>query len=269
MTLKNKISNLYVNKNYSSPFVVHPILKIKPIEDREDSLDKTEQGHGLAFETYIKAAYPNSSNQKRKNTSIYDIEKKFDKVENLSTNIKTKKNSRKVIDLADARRAFSNNEDFRLLVLEYEQKGIYKVPSKLYEFFITKEEWSAFKGNIPLEIIESFHNDLTQFIVGKHKEARIYAKARKKEITHTYSSAFILNPKIDSKDQRILQISIKLANLLNSIKKQNIILSADNTSMSRGICISKITSKARNDKLNKKNNYLKIPTFYDNHIVNF
>ena len=53
MTLKNKISNLYINKNYSSPLVVYPILKINPIEYRDDILDKTEQGYRLKLKKTV------------------------------------------------------------------------------------------------------------------------------------------------------------------------------------------------------------------------
>lgn len=210
-------------------------------------IDKTEQGHGHAFETMIKAGFPNSSNKSRSIISKFDIEKNFDKVLNLPTSVKTTKN--KTIGLADARNAFKINEDFRMLIVQYEQKNELKVPKKLYEYIISKENWEKIKGKMPLNEIEDFHNHLTSFAKGEHVSGRKFAQEKKKELNEKYDCAIILNPKLDSKSQRRLQASISIDVLSNYVTPQ-IYEANQNIIFYRGASIAPIMSQARNLKRN-------------------
>ncbi len=54
-------------------------------------------------------------------TAKFDIEAEFDKERNLDTSIKASKSL--IIEMADARRFFSNQKAFRLLVCRYKQTG--------------------------------------------------------------------------------------------------------------------------------------------------
>ncbi len=203
---------------------------------------KAVQGHGKAFENIIKAAF-DASDCKRDPFAHFDIESKFDRDGKLATSIKTSKNN--IICMADARRVFSIKAKFRLVVLQYEQCGGEKIPKILYEFLPTTKEWDDIKGDLPYEEVASFHKEIKKFKIGEHKEARECSKNIKKDLLKKYTSSLMLNPKIDSKDQRRLQASINLNTLLNHIKNKNTILSVNGTVMYKGISIGRIASLPR------------------------
>lgn len=211
--------------------------------------DKTEQGHGHAFESMVKAGFPGSSNSKRLPNEQFDIEKKFDKYENLPTSVKSTKG--KTVCLADARGIFDIKEDFRLVIVEYEQKGSFKEPSCLKEYKITQDAWQNIKGNIPNEEVNKFHEDLKHFPQGQHIEARRFARDKNQAIKEQYNSSIALNPKIDSKNQRRLQASIRIEKLEKHVSP-TVIEAQNGIVMYRGTCIGKIESAPRNLKENKK-----------------
>ena len=111
-------------------------------------------------------------------TAKFDIESEFDKERNLDTSIKASKGL--IIEMADARRFFSNNDPFRLLICRYKQTGNKKEFYEVHEIFLTQEILSDIKGNLPYLEVEGFHNSLKSFPLGKHKEARIFAQEKKK-----------------------------------------------------------------------------------------
>lgn len=219
------------------------------MDNKTKFIDQTEQGHGHAFENMVKGGFPGSSNSHRSATNKFDIEKKFDKSQKLPTSVKTTKSN--TITLADARTAFSIDEEFRIVAIKYKQQKNNKVPEKLYEFEITKENWNKIKGQLPIEKITEFHNDIKNVEFGKHNEGRKEAKEIKKELKENYESDIILNPKIDSKNQRRLQASITIENLSKHVEP-TIINAENNTIMYRGVSIGKIESLPRNLKENKK-----------------
>lgn len=205
----------------------------------------SSQFHGEAFESIIKSAYPGSSNFKRGPTDLFDIESKFDKILGFPTSIKTSKN--KTIGLSDARRIFTINEPFRLLLLRYIQKGNYKNPYELHEFIISLDKLNELRGNLPLTQVDFFHNQLKSFVLGEHVAARKFSKDYKKYLLDNYSSAISLNPKIDSKNQRRLQCSISLNDLSNIIEPENhkIYLANSNLISFGRISIGPILSSSR------------------------
>lgn len=214
---------------------------------------KNSQMHGKIFEDQFKVAFRGASDSSRTHNSFFDIEKKFDKFnefKKLPTSIKTTKN--KTVCLADARRIFSINEEFRLLVLQYEQVGEEKLPKRIFEFFPTTSEWNSLKLGLEFDDVKSFHDELVKYAVGEHDAARIWAKKKKKELQkiHKLSKAkgFELNPKIDSKRQRRLQCSIKLDVLLEKIENKKIYDKKDDADEIRygEMFVSKIISPKRN-----------------------
>lgn len=172
------------------------------------------QLHGKTIEDMIKSAFQGSSDCSRSASSRFDIEAIFDKEHHLSTSIKASKKGN--IELADARRFFENNDEFRLLICRYEQKSVKKIFSEIHEVFIDKNILDYLKGQIPYEAVVNFHEKLTSFPFGKHVEARIFAKEHKEVLQNTYSSNIILNPKIDSKRQRRLQCSMNINHLYSA-----------------------------------------------------
>jgi hypothetical protein len=188
------------------------------------------QSHGKTFEDHLKSAFPGTSDSDRSYLSQWDIEKEYDKIDNLPTSIKTSKNN--VIELADARKIWKISEPYRLIVSQYKQNGIIKEFYILYEFKITKNEHIKMLGDITYTEVENFHNNLLIFTKGQHESARKFAKITKAAL---YSRSIIqLNPKIDSKCQRRLQSSINLEKLVEHIKDKHILNKND---FYRGISI--------------------------------
>ena len=168
------------------------------------------QMHGKNFEDMIKSTFRGSADSGRRNTSPFDIEGVFDKELHLNTSIKTTKLSLRnaeVFSMSDARRIFSLNEDFRMLIGLYEQRDQRKTFVKVLEYIVKKEDLEKLRGEVTLEMVEKFHEKLKSFPEGKHKEARIYHKKENAKMKD--KTLITLNPKIDSKNQRRLQCSFK------------------------------------------------------------
>lgn len=171
------------------------------------------QNHGKEFENYIKLAFKNSINHNGSYLNLWDIESKYD-YDKLPTSIKSTGSN--IIYLSDARRFWLIKEPYRLLVGQYNQTLDMKIFHTLYEFLISPEEHLKILGEISYKEIEDFHNKLISYKEGFHKEARIFAKNNKKNLIN--NSIIKLNPKIDSKNQRRLQCSVDIKNLLLNIK---------------------------------------------------
>lgn len=185
----------------------------------------TNQLHGKNFEDMIKSLFRGSSDQKREMTSKFDIESRFDKILNLNTSIKTTKRSNKkseVFSLSDARRIFSIDEDFRMLIGLYDQSGGRKKFTTILEYVVRKEDLDKLKGDVSFEEVEEFHNGLRSFPEGKHKEARAYHKKVKPSLQS--KCTIRLDPKVDSGKQRRLQCSIRRKDLESVLKPEQIII---------------------------------------------
>ena len=174
----------------------------------------TNQSHGKSYENYVKVAFPGASDHNRLPSSSWDIEKEFDKQNSLSTSIKTTKNE--IVGLADARKFWSIDEPYRLLIGTYKQNSGIKTFQKLFEYRITIAEHSKILGNITFSEVEDFHNALSGFKLGLHRQARTFAKFKKSSLKSR--SIVQLNPKIDSGMQRRLQCSITLNSLNGNVK---------------------------------------------------
>lgn len=175
----------------------------------------SNQLHGKKFEDILKPCFPGACDHERDIHSAWDIEKEFDREDRLPTSIKAKKTDANIVEMADARKFFSIDETFRLLITRYNQIANRKVFWCIEEFIINKEQLSILKGDLTYENINYFHNQLLTYGNGKHKEGRIWAKTYKKILP--YNEYVILNPKIDSKLQRRLQCSLKIDKLKNII----------------------------------------------------
>lgn len=180
------------------------------------------QLHGKKFEDFIKACglFPGASDSSRTTIADFDIEAKFDRTRNLPTSVKSTGND--TVALADARRFFSIDQDFRMIVGRYEQIDNRKIFAQIYEFILTTATLNALRGTLDLTMVASFHVGigLGQFPRGSHIEARMWAMQRKIELAPN-SSLIVLNPKIDSKSQRRLQCSVRLADLIVASEKHS------------------------------------------------
>jgi predicted RNA methylase len=183
-------------------------------------INSNSQMHGKAFENMLKAVF-NASDTKRLSTSKFDIEAKFNKDTNSPISIKTMKAETKSICMSDARRFFEETDSFTMIVGLYFQKDKRKVFEEIREYYISVENLQKIKGEVTLEDVELFHEQLKKFEYGRHIEARYFAKSKLKELKNKHS-LIILNPKIDSKFQRRLQCSLPIDKLEKVIGKENI-----------------------------------------------
>lgn len=166
------------------------------------------QIHGKKFEDILKCEFSGASDNERANTSKWDIEARFDKSKNISTSIKA--SGSLIVGMSDARNFFKIEEDFRLLVGIYTQRGFCKNFEEIREYFITKDIFNSIRGDLTLRDIELFHNAI------KTKPGKEGQKVAR-QISNDFKLKFIdkktkliLNPKIDSKSQRRLQCSLNL-----------------------------------------------------------
>ena len=183
------------------------------------------QQHGKLIEKALGQALvgqpvPESGN------SAWDIPALLDWREGLNTSVKSMKTAKKgleqsTIGMADARRAFSINEPFRMLVAPFLQVGGVKQVPVVFEFFIQPHEMERLYGEMTYEDVEDFHEGLLDFAAGQHVAARSWAKSQKADMADL-SSGFVLNPKIDSKTQRRLQCSLRFGTLLEIVAERRV-----------------------------------------------
>ena len=182
------------------------------------------QNHGFIFERHIVAevdrrlgpATEVARSLPNEPTSRFDLPAWRDPTgEGIPTSLKVAKrgkSGRIKVDLADARRtvALGDLTCLRMLVGVYEQKGANKVIDEVREYIIPGELWAEAAGEVPLAMINRFHNDLKK---GTYLEARALASEWKRKVAQHYPGIIRWAAKIDSKNQRRLQCSIYLDDL--------------------------------------------------------
>lgn len=174
------------------------------------------QSHGILFENQIKSAFPGSLDAPPCPTAVFDISAQYDKNIGLPTSIKTTGNRN--VCMGDARRIFSYQNDFRLLVLQYKQNGDSKDPVRLYEFNVKKDEWEKLRGTLTIEEVSKLHETIRLIPIGSHAQGRKSIKVIKKELVEGKECQIRLNQKIGSDNQRRLQCSVPLQTLIDNIQ---------------------------------------------------
>ncbi len=168
------------------------------------------QRHGFDFETWIKETFftyiPINYTEKWDVPSELNTSTNVpDELRRLPVSIKTCKYGGS-IGFGDAVRQFEISEDFLLIVGFWKQDGAHKNFIAVEGIKVTVEDWR--KNFLPL-----FEDDIKKLdSVIKNRsvdywEARKQAKEAKK-VERFKSAQIVLNPKIDSKDQRRLQCSL-------------------------------------------------------------
>lgn len=175
------------------------------------------QLHGKTFEDQIKGCglFPGASDQSRSITAGIDIEGRFDREKGLPTSIKT--SGSRTITLSDARRFWAINYEFRMLVGIYEQVDGQKHFGVIHEFLLRPASLSELRGSVAAAEVERLHYGigLAEFCTGEHFEARSWI-AQELANLGSNQSRIVLNPKIDSKEQRRLQCSVSLGDLISA-----------------------------------------------------
>ena len=205
------------------------------------------QLHGKIFEELIKNKL--GIKEEIKMNEQFDIPKEIiekvkgenvsnkilNEIPTVSFSIKTKKRSKtqnERFDLADAKRIFSIEEDFKLIVGLFEQKKDKKIISEVLEYSVGKEELQKLKGTLTKDKIEKFEKEIKA--IEDYKVAREYAKKEKSKIVNENKTIIQLNHKIDSKKQRREQCSIKRKEM------ESILLSANKSGNGKNDNVVKI-----------------------------
>lgn len=216
----------------------------------------TSQAHGKTFEGHVKNQYPGSSDSKRSPTSAFDIEAKYDKKKGIPTQVKSAKraaNGNTTVCLSDARRAVSHAEAFRLVVVEWTQGTPgRKNPSRVVEMEFDKGAWNAnVVGKLKESFVETYHDSISSFGEGaaNAKKARALSDQFDAEFAKLYAKGSVLklNRKIDSKNQRRLQCSASLNDLMAASSRHKTFLPDESgTSVEyRDVIIPQVKSESR------------------------
>lgn len=96
-----------------------------------------------------------------------------------------------------------NNPGWTMILGRHDNKTCTKVSTIVFD----KDTCETILGDLTLEQVQEFEEKIKSFPVGKHLEARAYAKNWKKE-NKGKTGLLTINPKIDSKSQRRVQCSI-------------------------------------------------------------
>ena len=166
------------------------------------------QSHGFIFENRVRVAYGLQPNQN--DTHIHDISK-----EELGTNenVSIKLTGSDTIYMGDILRVFNydfENETHTIIVGKYSQiTPEIKQIQKIYKINFTKSLHNYLFGNITFEELQKYDQLVKKIPHGPVSEIQknIY-KQQKKELITKYNMKLVINPKVDSKQQRRVQCSI-------------------------------------------------------------
>lgn len=176
------------------------------------------QAHGKDYEDHVIFERTGLSKREydalKKNgyTSELDLCKEL--IVNYHGSIKSSKSN--TINCADLLRKMKHKE-YRLIIGLYKQVGKKKVFHTQYEFYILPEHYELLWGDMKYEVMEQYVNKIKSIENGKkaQKEYQLVKKQWKSEVKCD-KSLFIINPKVDSKEQRRVQCSIHLDKLIAS-----------------------------------------------------
>lgn len=183
------------------------------------------QGHGEAVEALLAHALVGQP-VPRSGTNAWDVPAGLDWRRGLNTSIKTMgvrgaRAEDATVAMSDARRTFSLECPFRMLIAPYRQLGAVKQVDEVFEIVVQAPEMAALYGQLTYEDVEDFHEGLLGFGPGQHGAARDWARAQK-DLLDGRQTGFVLNPKVDSKKQRRLQCSIRLGTLLSGVREAGV-----------------------------------------------
>lgn len=184
----------------------------------------SSQQHGFAVEERLAAEFERyvSRHGVRPPASTPEYTARFDVGahrdpygQGLPSSIKTAKyvGPHTLVCLSDAVRIASLSDvlKMRLLVVLYKQDKEHKVFGELREYIIEGKEWEQLMGQVPIEHIEAFSSAIKA--PADYRQARSIARQWRDRLRQEYPSAMRWNAKIDSKNQRRLQCSVRLEDI--------------------------------------------------------
>lgn len=154
------------------------------------------QRHGFNFEDAVKPILGEAGNHY---TAEWDV----------GTNTSIKFIGSGTIDMGSIVRIFSHlqNPGWYMILGRHNKK----VCSAVYELTFTEEICKALMGGLTLADVTEFDTTIKSFGLGRHEEARAYAKEWK-NANKTRTGLLTIQPKIDSKTQRRVQCGINNTN---------------------------------------------------------
>lgn len=182
------------------------------------------QKHGLLFEEDMFVTITGKTKDEVKKTHKIGYVDKFDIIPAYGSDhpysMKMSKDGKNIC-FGDILRFYNSckNEDFILLVGVYRQNGQIKILDSIYEFLFTGDQCSIIFGNIPEDSLINFVKYVKSIPPGKGAQLthRKIWKQKRLELYENYEKPLIsIDAKIDSKNQRRVQCSIKLSSLLET-----------------------------------------------------
>lgn len=158
----------------------------------------------------------------------------FDMIEGILVpfNLSIKTTGKKTIECADILKRMLE-QDYKMIVGCYTQKGGDKVFHTEYEFSVEPDDYSKIWGSMTYESVKPFVEFVKNIPHGKEgQKATLKERNILKEQVQCKNSLMKINPKVDSKNQRRVQCSFKLDEMLSSgieyIKKDiNIVIKSN------------------------------------------
>jgi len=189
------------------------------------------QAHGNVFEDILIREFSGMSKNEYDKLKPNGYTSTFDLVKGIITkfNYSIKTTGKMTVECADILKRMEEKE-YKLIVGCYNQKGENKIFHTQYEFFITSDDDTKLWGDMTYEQIVQFVNFVRAIPPGKGGQKNTLKERNiLKEQIQCKNSLMKINPKVDSKNQRRVQCSFKLKEMLLSgipyIKKDiNIII---------------------------------------------
>ncbi len=189
------------------------------------------QAHGNVFEDIIIREFTGMSKNEYDKLKPNGYTSTFDLVKGIITKFdySIKTTGKMTVECADILKRMEEKE-YKLIVGCYNQKGENKIFHTQYEFFITSDDATKLWGDMTYEQIVRFVNFVRAIPPGKEGQKNTLKERNiLKEQIQCKNSLMKINPKVDSKNQRRVQCSFKLKEMLLSgipyIKKDiNIII---------------------------------------------
>lgn len=176
------------------------------------------QAHGNAFEDLKIQELTGLTKSEYDKLKPNGYTSSFDLVEGIIVpyNGSIKTTGKKTVECADILKRMLETE-YRLIVGCYTQQGSNKLFHTEYEFFITPDDYSKLWGTMSYENVKSFVDFVKNIPHGKEGQKNTL-KERKliQEQVQCKNSLMKINPKVDSKNQRRVQCSFKLDQMLSS-----------------------------------------------------
>lgn len=176
------------------------------------------QSHGIAFEDFKIKELTGISKKEYDKLKSNGYTSSFDLVKGIIVdyNGSIKSTGKNSINCADILKRMEEKE-YQLIIGCYIQKENNKIFHTEYEFYITPNDYSKLWGNMTYEKVKTFVDFVKSIPEGRQAQKNTL-KERKllQEQVQCKQSLMKINPKVDSKNQRRVQCSVKLDEMLSS-----------------------------------------------------